>query len=484
MATINLNNLFPEPPDLSSKRGPLPKQKLFLDTVMDKDSARYIAYFGGVGSGKTLILCIAMLQQGIMFGGDYVIARQFNPELRRTTMKQFLELVPPELLIEHRVMDAEIKVRSVSGKPAVFYFAGLDEPDKLRSLNLSGFAIDEASQVSEEAFLLLQGRLRNAKGLRKGIVVGNPAGHNWIYNYWIKQDMFKTPTAKLQFKMIVAPSTENIHLPDGYVAGMLETYSTERIQREIMGSFDAFEGQVYHEFRRDIHVIKPFTIPREWTRAVGADHGYTNPTAWIWGAFDYDGNCYVYREFYEREWLIEEICRGNKALKKLGVVELNGSDKLDGIYIDPSTKATRGQTGFSDFDTYLDHLPKRWPLMLAKNSVETGIDRVKSYLKINERTKKPKLFIFDTCVNLIEEMAQYRYEQNSPNKVGKANEKETPVKKDDHTQDAIRYLLMSRPEAPKAKELKESRFPNLNDAIKKELKEIRNPSKKDPFRDY
>src|SRR2546430_8857423 len=55
-----------------------------------------------------------------------------------------------------------------SGRVSNVIFKQLDESDKLRSLNLSGFYIDESSQVSEAAFMLLQGRLRGP-GLRKGI---------------------------------------------------------------------------------------------------------------------------------------------------------------------------------------------------------------------------------------------------------------------------------------------------------------------------
>jgi phage terminase large subunit len=485
LATINLNHLFPTPEKPGVKRGPLPKQQLFLKDSLDATKPKYIAYFGGVGSGKTMILCISMLCQGIVHGGTYLICRQFQPELKRTTWRQFLELVPKDLLQEVRVADAEIHVKSVTGKPAIFIFAGLDEPDKLRSLNLSGFAIDEASQVSEEGFLLLQSRLRNSKGLRKGILVGNPAGHNWVYNWFVKKDGFKTPEAAAQYEMIIAPSTENVHLPEGYVQGMLDSYSDERVQREIMGSFDAFEGQVFHEFRRDTHVIKPFDVPQEWTKFVGADHGYRNPACWLWGTVDYDGNVYIYREFYKNEWLIEQICRGNKDTNEPGVVLLNNKEKLEQIRIDPSVKATRGQTGLSDWDTYIDNIPREFPLLLANNEWKPSVDRIKSYLKVDHKTKKPRLFVFDTCVNLIEELTKYRYKDTAANQQATSNVKEEPVKKDDHAVDAFRYLMMTRPDIGVDKsKLKAAPWPTAEGQIQAELNRIRNPQPKDPFGDF
>lgn len=482
---IDLNQIFPAPTERGHKRGPLPKQQEFLNAAMDKKGPKHVAYFGGYGSGKSLILCITMITQGVVFGGEYVIAREYMPELRRTTMKLFLELLPKELLVEHRVADAEIHIKSATGKPAIFYFVGLDSPEKLDSLTLSGAAIDEASQTSEEAFLKLQGRIRSPIGLCKILLVGNPKGHDWVYRYFIKQDTF-TEKAKLNYKILIAPSTENIHLRSDYLENMLQTYSKERIQRDIMGSFDSFEGQIYHEFNRNVHVIKPFTIPEEWTRVIGADHGFVNPSAFVWGAVDYDGNIFIYREFYKSGWIIEEIINGNKKLREPGVITLSRGEKVDAIYIDPSTRARRGQSGGSDFDVYLENIPKKWALIPANNEVSTGIDRVKSYFKISDITKKPRLFIFDNCVNLVDEISQYRYAEISPQMQGRANEKEEPRKYKDHACDALRYLIMSRPELPKHSDHKAK----LRDEhstrgfIMTELQNLKKPPVKDPFEDF
>lgn len=457
--------------------------------VLSAKGPKFCAYYGGYGSGKSLILCITMIIQAVMHGGDYVIARQFMPELRRTTYKLFLELLPKELLLEHRVADCEIKIRSVSGKPSTIYFVGLDSPEKLDSLNLSGAAIDEASQVTEEAFLKLQGRLRHPQGLRKVILVGNPKGHDFVYKYFVKKDMFRTPAEKAQYHLISAPSTENVHLPSGYVESMLSSYSKERVQRDIMGSFDSFEGQVYHEFTRNVHVIKPFKIPEEWPRVIGADHGYTNPTCWLWGAVDYDGNMYVYREFYKSGWLIEEIVKGKDGPegRERGVLEMISRvemSALEGVYLDPSTRAVRSQTGISDWDNYLEYLPRTFPLCPARNDVAAGIDKVKTLLKIDEKTSKPKLYIFETCENVLDEISEYRYAELGPGQEGKTNQKEAPRKYHDHAMDALRYMVASRPDTPSlAANNSQAPYPTAESWIRKELKDLKRPRQKDPFGD-
>lgn len=482
---VNLNECFPV--GISGRREPLPKQKEFMTLALDPTGPKFVAYYGGYGSGKSLILCITMISQGVLHGGEYVIARQFMPELRRTTMKLFLELVPKDLLLEHRVADAEIHIKAAGGKKAVFYFVGLDSPEKLDSLTLSGGAIDEASQVSEEAFLKLQGRLRSPVGLRKLLLVGNPKGHDWVYRYFLKQDMFQTVKEKSLYRIIVAPTTENIHLAPDYVQSMLSSYSKERIQRDIMGSFDSFEGQVYSEFNRALHVVRPFRIPDEWTRVIGADHGYTNPTCFLWGAMDYDGAIYIYREFYEREWLIEEIVKGKnvQGAHQKGVLELTSKGEmkeLEGAFIDPSTRSVRSQTGVSDWDTYLEHFPNSFPLYPAKNDVSSGIDKVKSYLKANDKTGKPRLYIFETCVNLLDELSEYRWAELGPNQEGRVNQKEAPRKYNDHAADALRYLVASRPDAPEMKKQpNKAPYATSEWVLRQELKRLKKPKLADPF---
>lgn len=483
---IDLRLCFPE--STTGQRGPLPKQKEFLDTSLSREKSKYIAYVGGIGSGKSLIGCITLLHWAVLYPGDYLIARQFMPELRMTTYRTFLEICPPELIEEHRVADALVRIKGIGGKISTVFFRQLEEPEKLRSLNLSGFYIDEANQVSEESFMLLQGRLRGA-GIRKGILTTNPKGHDWLYRWFFQKDHMKDPIVKLQYHLIKAPSTENIHLPDGYLQSVMASWDDARIQREIQGSFDAFEGQVYSDFRRDVHVVRPFRIPSNWERHIRLDHGYRNPAAALFFAISPEGECYCYKELYVREWLIKEIVLGNKKEKKEGIVELTrGGSSFKTAKIDPSTKARRGGTGESDYDEYRRHWPDTLPpLQMAKNDVQVGIDRVKSYLKADPKTQKPLLYIFETCTNLLEEITTYRYPDLRPNQQGVKSEDEKPIKVDDHALDALRYMVVDLPERYKPLQDEIDRHKKYTAAeirMQDEFKKLTSKQEgKDPFSD-
>lgn len=487
MSVIDLNLCFPES-ESSTARGPLPKQKEFLDIALDREKSKYLAYVGGIGSGKSLIGCITTLSWAVLYPGDYLVCRQFLPELKMTTYKTFLEICPPELIIENRVADLQIKIKAANGKVSNVYFRQLEEPEKLRSLNLSGFYIDEANQVSEEAFMLLQGRLRGG-GIRKGMMTTNPKGHDWIYRWFLQKDHLKTEDAKKQYHLIKAPSYENVHLPKGYLESVMAAWDITRIQREIDGSFDAFEGQVYSDFRRDTHVSRPFRIPPNWERHIRIDHGFRNPAAVLFFAVSPDGDCYCYREMYVREWLVKEIVKGNKSEKKQGILDrVFGTESFKSVKIDPSTKQRSGVTGESPYDEYRRHWPDTMPpIMMAKNDVQLGIDRVKSYLKPHPKSGKPSLYIFETCTNLLEEITTYRYPDLKPNQAGTKNEDENPVKVDDHALDALRYMIVDLPVkyVAEVKELeRQKKYSRLEISLQDTISKLKTTDDtKDPFND-
>lgn len=482
---LDLNKYcFPEGAD--GKHSPLPKQREFLNQAMDTSikAPKYIRYCGGVGSGKTRIGCATVLMWALQFPGDYLICRQFMPELRITTMKTFLDMCPPELVLEHRVADAIVKIRSANNGVANVIFKGLEDYDKHRSLNLNAAYIDEASQTSEEAFTLLQGRLRG-KHVRKIIMTTNSGGRDWLWKLFVDKSLFQTDFAKSMFYNIKAPSTENVHLPDGYVESMMATWSEDRIKREIMADEDSFEGAVYPEFNRAIHAIKPFKIPDHWKRHIRIDHGLRNPASVGFYAIGPEGEVYKYKEFYEKEWLISEIINGKKISGNYfpGIAQMGMKEKFETAKIDPSTKIRSGTDGASAYDEYYRHWPRDFPMLgFAKNDVALGIDRVKSYLKINPKTGKPLFFIFDTCKNTLDEIATYRWQELKPGQESTKSEHEKPVKVHDHAMDETRYMIVDLPDPSKAEEIKEKfKYNTMESALTRELKGIHSPPPKDPF---
>lgn len=412
----------------------LPKQDLF-----HKSNAKFRCYAGGFGSGKTLCGAAEAIQLSLEYPRNFgLVGRMTYPELRDTTWKEILDF---PILVDGKEVPfitsalvknynkSEHNIELVNG--SVIIGRALEGSfHKVKSLNLGWFWIDELTETTKDMWLGLVGRLRRKNVRHTGFGTTNPEGHDWVWQSWLAQD-------NPDHFLVLAPSTENFYLPDGYVDSLIGNYPPEWVKRYVHGSFDTFEGLVFKEFQdREPFVVKPFTIPENWYRFVGIDHGYRNPTAILWGAVSSEGVVYIYDEFYATQKLVSDLAEIIKTK--------NGEQRIQLYLIDPSTRNRNGQTGRSVIDEFNDRGIFTQP---ANNDVRAGFNRVHEYFKIVGG--KPRLRIFQNCVNLRTELQTYRWKDLSPSATQDSPEK--PLKKNDHTVDALRYMICYLYDTPQAK---------------------------------
>ena len=217
---------------------------------------------------------------------------------------------------------------------------------------------------------------------------------------------------------------------------MKASMSQDELRSREFGEFIDAGGRVYPEFDENVNVIEPFDVPYDWQDKLSIDPGLKNPLSCHWYAVDYDGNIYVVAEHYDRD---KDIDYHSDMIHKISD-ELNWHRNSNGMIeslIDSAANQTTLASRKSVADLFYDH-----GILVNTNvnkDVFSGIQRVKSYIK--NSLGETKLFIFNTCKNLIREMKGYRW--------GKGD---SPVKVDDHSMDELRYYIMSRPENKKPKE--------------------------------
>jgi hypothetical protein len=203
-------------------------------------------------------------------------------------------------------------------------------------------------------------------------------------------------------------------------------------------------GQVFEEFDEKVHIINPFIIPNDWERIVSIDHGLVNPTAVLWGAIDYDENIYIYDEYYKANDIVS-----NHAQR---IWEKTEDQNITLWVIDPQTKAKTMVKNGMPWSIQEEYADNGIQPVLANNEVLASINRIKEYLHIQkdrihpitQQRGAPKLFIMNNCVNLLEEIPTYRWRKQTS--AQELNNPEKPIKYKDHAVDALRYLIMSRPE--------------------------------------
>lgn len=412
--------------EISLKYTPLPKQKLFHNS-----GQKFRAYAGGFGSGKTICGAAEAIQLSMEYPRNLgLVGRMTYPELRDTTWKEVLDF-PVEIdgkempLLSSPLIKsynkAEHSLEFVNGS-AMIARALEQSFHKIKSLNLGWFWIDEGTEANEEIWLGLSGRLRR-KGVRHtGFLTTNPEGHDWVWKKFLAQK-------DNEHFLVTAPSTENTFLPEGYVDGLIKQYPEEWVKRYVHGSFDTFEGLVYKDFQdKEPFVIKPFEIPDTWYRFLGLDHGYRNPTAVLWGAVSPEGRLVIYDEFYSSGKLVSEVST---------IIKTKNGEHEPRLYlIDPSCRNRDAKTGRSIIDEFADN---GLYFEGANNDVRAGINHVQEYLKL-DKTQKPRLQIFQNCVNLRTELQTYRWKDLKPG--AKQDAPEKPMKKDDHLVDALRYMTI------------------------------------------
>lgn len=229
---------------------------------------------------------------------------------------------------------------------------------------------------------------------------------------------------------------DNPHLNHGEIDGILAGLTKEELAIRKGGKFVQISGLVYKHFDPDLHLIEPFDPPKTWMHVAAMDHGFNNPTAWLWAAISPDGVIYIYDEHYQSGEIVSHHAKT--------VHEYNAKHKrVPDYYVgDPSIRNTDPITGTSILLEYMEY---GVPIILGNNDQKAGINRVSRYL--TGLAGKPKLYVTKNCTNLIREIARLRWSTWAVKSMrSDKNKKEEQHKKDDHACDALRYLIASRPE--------------------------------------
>lgn len=420
--------------------GPNPKQADF-HALDDK----YRLFTGGWGNGKTSAGCVEALALALEYPGSVgLIARKTRPELKATTQDTFFnggrggkptdwKGLPQQLIKSFN--KAEQKLTLIND--SVIWWWPLDDPAKLQNLNLGWYLIDQAEEISEDMFLMLEGRLRQRGAPRKGMLLANPAGHDWIWKRFV---WLKYPG----HGYVHATTMDNPNLPADYIEALMKMPESWR-NRFMMGSFDVFEGQIWPEFDPEVHTINPFPIPEHWDIYEGIDHGRRNPTAVLWTAFDEKGNAFTFDEHYKAGQLVNYHAR--TILERR---EIHGQPTR--CIIDASAAAEDPNTGRSVIDEYNDYgiFPEH-----SDRHVIARINRMAEWMRLDPdhphpltgETRDegwPRWYIFKNCSHLIEHVQQYQWKKKPVTNDEDGPEK--PKKADDHDVDAQGYIFMARPQ--------------------------------------
>jgi len=200
-----------------------------------KSPARYKLFGGAMGGGKTRWLCEEAKELSMAHPGNRgVMCRYHLSDFKNSTLKCIEECFPPEIIVSHNLAEHTIKL--INGSEIIYM--GMSEAEnvsKLKSMELGWFALDEASEIPKENFLLFQSRLR--KRLNDGsfppfygLLASNP-DDCWLKDLFVYND-------HPDYSFIPSLPRDNPYLPADYEEKLRESYPEDWVKIFLEGSWD------------------------------------------------------------------------------------------------------------------------------------------------------------------------------------------------------------------------------------------------------
>ena len=413
---------------------------------------RDVLYGGAAGGGKSYALLADALR--------YAHNPNHRGLLLRRTLGELTELIDKSRQLYMKAFPEAVFKESKStwifpsGATILFSYLDRDtDVTRYQGQSFNWIAIDEITHYpTPYVWEYLRSRLRTTD---QSIIpymrcTANPGG---VGGWWIKK-MYIDPTKSntpfwardvetnrilrygssnaekagkplFQRRFIPARLTDNPYLmASGEYEAMLNSLPEVERRRLLEGDWDVTDGAAFAEFDRSRHVVEPFEIPRSWSRIRAADYGYSSPSCVLWGAIDFDGNLWIYRELYGKGFTGEQLAER--------ILELEHDDPtIQTAVLDESCFSRTGH-GLSIAES-MNRLNLRF---MASNR-----DRLAGKIEMHKRLgdndmEEPRLRIFNNCKHLIRTLPTLP--------LSKTNPEDVDTKADDHAYDALRYMCMTR----------------------------------------
>ncbi len=408
---------------------PLPSQKKFHESW-----ARFKGFSGPVGSGKSQALCQEAIRLSYVNPGRQgLIGAPTYPMLRDATLTAMLATLD-ENAIPYEYNKAENVLTFLETKSKAV-FRSVDDFEKLRGTNLAWFGIDELTYTAEEAWLRLEGRLRDPRAAKLcGFAVWTPKGFDWVYRKFIRERVEG-------YELIQARPYENRFVLDkvpDYYDRLRRSYDERFFAQEALGEYlSVAAGRVYDGFDRSRNL-----------RGMEAEPGL----GLLWALdFNVDPMCSVVAQKVGRELRVldEIVLRRASTLDACEEFHRRYRIHAAGLVIYGDASGARRQTsGTSDYEILKTFFVREgfkkldFRVPLANPPVRDRVMLMNA--KLRPASGETELFVDPKCKETIVDLEETMYKPDSL-----VIDKERDAKRT-HLTDALGYVVWQecRPRTP------------------------------------
>ena len=390
---------------------------------------RFVAYVTGVGGGKT-------------FSGarKTVAITSQNPKTpwlaAANSYRQLEDVVIPE--IGDALDEFGIDFEFLSGKQRfelpngsrIFCRSLFDRKsiNKLRGTAFRGAWLDEARDMPQYAFEVVQARIGRKRGpLAQAFITTTPSGLNWIHRVFVR-DVRSGKRSPENYRLIRGKTIDNVSLPPEYIDSLLESYDERTRREELDGEFVPSGNRLYHAFDGDKSVDERARYHAEEPIILALDFNVIPCVA------------AVIQELRGRTCVVDEIFdMSGKGTE--GVIE-TFIDRYPGcrspiIFGDPAGHGRSSTTGKSDYEMWRIALPE--VQIRVPRSPYPIVDRINSTnVRLKDGKGRRRLLVNPACVRTIEDFDQVQPATNGSREPRK--DKDTPLLT--HISDAIGYYVV------------------------------------------
>lgn len=343
-----------------------------------------------------------------------LILRKTFPSLRITTYQMMMDLLE-EYGLRYNINKSEM---TLTVNDNIIWFRSLDQPEKLKSLNLNTTYIEEASEITYKDFLQVRLRMRRASDTRNQIILSLNPDDQFM---WIKTEVIDKNMAGIAIHR--STYLDNPFLPPEYKEE-LEGLKEQDINHYMVytrGEWGIKSNAVYSNYIIDPEF--PDEFEDEW---YGLDFGHVHPSVLIHvGRRDND--------LYLKEVIYQSYLTNNDIIDLMN--KYNVSHTLP-IYADSAEPARIEEISRKTEKNGVCH--KGFNIYPAVKKVSDGIDAVKRY----------NLHIHPDSIHIIDEIRSYCWREDRNGII-----LDEPVKFNDDCMDSIRYAVFTHTHQEEPREI-------------------------------